>query len=594
MERSRIKNTKKNGGQAMITSVVFFLFLSLTVIAGLVSPTVRDYTSGRLNFDSKRVYYLTESGAEDYLYRVFNAIPISTTEVLALDGSSVSTTLHSDTEDLYIRSDGNMKTLNRILKVAFDTNQTAAFNYGLQVGEGGVTLTGSDILGNVFSNGPIYGDSSSNITGTAISANNNALTQVAGHGAGGIPVFAVDFGNVTLGQDSAQSFQATASGAVSSVQLYLKRSNTVDFPGNVTIRIVSDNSGVPSSTTLASGSLLAANVDINYTWIDIPLTGSPFLNSGTRYWIVVDVAFVAPATPYYTWGATREENPYVSGIGLVGRHSDYWTTYVFSFDYQFKVFTTGSTGLIAGSSGSQWNPLRIGTVSGTAQANTVNYVNVTGTLYCQNGTGNNKSCTSQADPTPQSFPIPDAYIDGWKAVAENGGTHNGNYSVGLAGATLGPQKINGDLNISSGGTLTVTGTLWVTGNITLSGNGRIVLSSSYGQYDGVIVNDGTITIGSSSSVGGSGVSGSYMMMLTTSNSVSAINISGGSGAVILYAANGTLNISGGATVNSATAYRILVSGGSDLVYESGLANVEFSSGVSAPVSISIGDWNEIQ
>lgn len=573
----------------MITSVVFFLSLSLTVIAGLVSPTVRDYTSGRLNFDSKKVYYLTESGSEDYLYRLLNSFVVADNETLNIENNTVTTTLYRDSGDTYIRSDGSMQSLDRKIKVLLSTTQEASFNYGLQVGEGGVTLTGSDILGNVFSNGPITGDTSSTITGTAISASSNTFTEVASNTS--VISSITTFGNTTLEQDLAQGFQVTSSGIVSRVSLYLNRVN--GLPGDITVRIVNDAGRRPGSTTLASGTLLASNVGVDYDWIDVSLSTTATLSVGVQYWLIFDVDFSASAAPYYS---TPKNSNYPQGVGVTGRHSDYWseTSVIGDFDYWFKIFVTGPTGLITGSSGSQWNPLRVGTVSGTAQANTVNYVNSTGNIYCQNGTGNNKPCTIQQDPQPESFPIPDSYIAGWKAEAETGGVYNGNYSVGWAGATLGPKKIDGNLTVSGGGTLTVTGTLWVTGTINLSGSGRIILSSSYGSDDGLIVSDGTITIGSGSSVQGSGVSGSYMMLLTTSNSSSAINISGGSGAVILYAANGTLNISGGASVNSATAYRIVVSGGSDLIYESGLANVEFGSGGSVALTLSIGDWDEVE
>jgi hypothetical protein len=313
------------------------------------------------------------------------------------------------------------------------------------------------------------------------------------------------------------------------------------------------------------------------------------LEQNTTYWLVVDAS--TSSTKYYTIGATS--GGYANGIGKIGQQGGTWNnTTPSGLDYYFNIYLGGVTGLIAGSSGSQWNQLHIGTVSGTAQAHTVNYTNATGNIYCQTGTGNNKSCTAQTDPVYIDFPVSDANINTWKDEAEAGGTYNGNYSVGWAGATLGPKKIVGNLTVSGGGTLTVAGTLWVTGNIVLDGGGTIQLASSYGTNDGVLVADGNITISGGGHATGSGTTGSYIMMLSTSNSGSAASISGGAGAVIVYAPNGTINISGGAALKEATGYKMFISGGSSITYESGLANNNFSSGPSG--SWSVQTWQEDQ
>jgi len=169
----------------MITSVVFFLFISLTTIAGLVSPTVRDYTVSRLDLDSKKAYYLTESGSEDYLYRVFRGHSVEMAEALTVDGNTVTTDLINDPiAGIYIESNGSMTSLKRRVKVDFAYGPTASFSYGLQVGEGGVDLQGGTIVGDVFSNGPITGDNSSAITGTAISASGSAVYEDVSNGTG--------------------------------------------------------------------------------------------------------------------------------------------------------------------------------------------------------------------------------------------------------------------------------------------------------------------------------------------------------------------------------------------------------------------------
>ena len=81
-----------------------------------------------------------------------------------------------------------------------------------------------------------------------------------------------------------------------------------------------------------------------------------------------------------------------------------------------------------------------------------------------------------------------------------------------------------------------------------------------------------------------------MLLSTSSDSSNAITVSGGAGAVIIYAPNGTINISGGASLKEATGYKMKVSGGSSITYESGLTNNNFSSGPSG--SWAVEDWGE--
>ncbi len=596
MERNRIKKNKRNGGQAMITSVVFFLFISLTTIAGLVSPTVRDYTTGRLNLDSKSSYYLAESGSEDALYRFKNHISIEETELLSINNHTVTTTIPqvvSPTLPVDITSLSDLNSDQRKITTQINWTLDTPFYYGVQVGLGGVDLTSSSIIGNVYANGPITGDSSSSITGTAIAASGVAVYEDESNG-NGTPYYDRSFGNTSITQDIAQSFILNAEAPLNKVQLYLKK---VSSPGNLTIRVVNNSLGAPGTTVYATGTLSSSLVTANYAWVEVAFTSNPTLTAGVPYWLVVDSS-TTNSSRYYIAGASEDSGltTYPDGMGLTGQYSGAWSNpYPVGYDHFFKIFLGGPTGLIAGSSGSQWNPFYIGTTSGTAQANTVNYVNATGLIYCQSGTGNNKSCTSQSDPAQINYPIADTTITEWKTAAENGGIVSGNYNLPSGSATIGPTKITGNLTVGGGAILTVAGTLWVVGNISLTGGSQIRLDSSYGSADGVIVADGNITVGGGSDATGSGDPDSYIMLLTTSSSGSAVSLSGGSGAVILYAPNGTMNISGGAAVQEATAYRLVISGNSTVTYDSGLEHASFSSGPTATVPIlNISSWKETE
>lgn len=578
-------NTSK--GAAMMIIVLFFVFISLTILVGIITPTLREFKIAGTTSNSKSAYFLAESGVEDALYRIKNNKQIGASEVLTLGSVTTTTTVTTvGSNQKQIDSLGDSTSNQRKVSLLLNTSVGVSFNYGVLAGQGGIDLNGSGTInGNVYANGPITGDSSAIITGTAISGNSPAVSTDQNNGSG-VPSSNVTFANANSTQDIAQSFQVSTSSPLNKIQLYLKK---VGSPSNATVKIVNDSSGNPGTTVIATGTLNASTVTTSYGWIDISFTTNPLLSVGTTYWVVIDA--VTSSSKYYIIGANN--GSYGNGLGKIGQSPSTWNnTTPSGLDYYFNIYLGGINGLIAGSSGSQWNQLHVGTVSGTAQAHTVNYTNSTGNIYCQDGTGNNKSCINQSDPLYQSFPVSDANITQWQTDALSGGTYSGDYNVGWAGATLGPKKIDGNLTVSGGGTLTLTGNLWVTGNIVLNGGGTIKLSSSYGTDDAVIITDGTITISGGGHATGSGTTGSYIMMLTTSFSTSAASVSGGAGAVIVYAQNGTINISGGASLKEATGYRITVSGGSSITYESGLTNNNFSSGPSG--TWSVASWQETQ
>jgi hypothetical protein len=97
---------------------------------------------------------------------------------------------------------------------------------------------------------------------------------------------------------------------------------------------------------------------------------------------------------------------------------------------------------------------------------------------------------------------------------------------------------------------------------------------------------------------GTGQSGSYIVFVTTSNcdisfcSKNSIDISGGAGSVVLYAPNGTIAFSGSASAKEATAYKISLTGNTTVNYDSGLANINFTSGPSG--TWGINSWKEIE
>lgn len=578
---------KYNNGAAMMMFVIFLMFGSTTVIVGIVGPVMREFQIAKSSLESKSTYYLAESGVEDALYRLKNSKQIGASETLVLGATSTTTTITTlSGSQKQITSLGDTNSYQRKVDIVINTTVGTSFNYGLQAGNGGVNMSGgATINGNIYSNASINAISAT-ITGSAVAADGSALTLDQVSDTPSTPLTLLNFRQTIQGEDLVQSFKLSSNTSINKIQFYLKK---VGNPANATIRLVTDNAGSPSTTNIAIGTvtLNASQVTTSYGWVDVVFASYPTLTAGTTYWVVIDSS-TYNAGNYYIMATGSS---YGNGAVKLGRYGiGGWTSFP-TLDAYFRVYTGGVTSTIGGASYVGGVTIGSGSV-GDAWGTTVKGATVNGNLYCTTGTNNNKSCdTSRGSPPSLPMPLSDANIQAWKDEALTGGTISGDYSVGWAGATLGPKKIVGNLTVSGGGTLVVTGTLWVTGAVTLNGGGKIQLSSSYGSNDGVIVSDGKLEINGGGNATGSGTTGSYIMMLSTKTGTAA-DVDGGAGAVIVATPNGTLTISGGASLKEATGYAININGGSSVTYETGLANLNFSSGPSG--SYSISSWKETQ
>ena len=571
----------------MMILVLFFVFISLTILMGVVTPTVREYKIAGDNFKSKQTYFLAESGMEDVIYRLRNNKQTNDTETLVLGDSQVVTSITNITSNQKeVISLGDIDSIQRRLKIRVNTGVGASFSYGILAGNGGLSMdNGSKIEGSVYANGSIIG--SGEITGSATSANSPALTSNQSNGTG-IPLYDITFGKTDAAQDFAQSFTVNETGLLNKIQLYIKKFET---PGDITVRIVTDSNGSPSTTTLAEAVLTSSLLSTNYGYIDIPLTSHIELFSGTTYWFVLDAD--TDSREYYKIGGNS--NGYVSGTGKMGRYGNTWVdTSPSGLDGFFSLYLGGVTGLIDG--------VTVGTdpiVTGNTYAHTVNNTTVKGINYCQIGSNNTdgnrhaRNCdTSRVDPVQVAMPISEQNIQDWKDLAvSQGGTIVGDKTIS-SNETFGPKKITGNLTIDIGKTLTLAGTVWVEGNFVINNNSFVSLDPIYGSSGGIIIVDGTINIGNNVLFSGSGIPGSYVLAITTSDSSSAILLSNNAGAVILYAGNGTIDVANNSSAKSLTGKYLHLGNNAVVQYEEGITNANFSSGPGGTWNIE--SWREVE
>lgn len=589
------KNTQ--GGQVIIINTLLFFALSTAIIFAVTSPVISSFQVTKSFTKSKQAFLVANSATNEALYKLNTNKDLGSAETVTLSQGSaiISVADVGSSKTISIESDVDSYERNYDLSVA--VGDGVSFNYGLQSGQGGFDMSGgAGIIGNVYSNGDVIGSGGPYITGSAISANISDPVVTASNNSGAItPTHDVQFGGNTTPQDAAQSFSVSTSTPVSSIRILIKKSGT-GWMNNVTMRIVSDNSGSPNKTTLAQGTISASTVTTTYNYLTVPLTSVVSLTPGTTYWIVLDTST--------TWGQyyalAANDSSYSDGLPKTGTWSSggsggTWSnTSPSTKDVYFDIYVGGSTGIIQG--------ISVGSAgTGDAWAHDVVNSTVAGTIYCQGGSGNNKACdTSRVDPVQQPWPISDGNIEDWKTAAAAGGATT---TMSLGGAdirTIGPIQINGNLSVGSGATLNIEGTVYVTGNVTVSGGAKIRINPSLGATSAVIVTDGKVVASGGGQFQGSGTAGSYILLVTNStcptgagcSGDNAIEVSGGTGAVVLNAQKGTIEFSGGAQAKQATGNRIIMGGGTTVTYESGLSNQNFTSGPSG--SWNISSWQEVE
>ena len=582
---SSARRRQQNAGYAILTSLVLVLAVSLTIIGGFTFFSLKEATITRAYIRSIEARGAAESGLEDGVYRVITGRQLLFSETLSVGNASTTITLTPSGNERTIRADGIRNTSNQSLETHISiSTDLVNFFYGIQVSDGGLEmLNNSQVNGSVFSNGDIKGSPGATITGDAIVA-------------GGIPPSPQDewtthdanqeFATSTASRDIAQSFTATASGALSKISVYLAKVGTPS--SDITLRITTDNGGKPAPTDIANTTITPSQVGSSASWINTGFPTPPTLTSGTKYWIVLDYGSNSTSN-YWIWRKDSTD----AYAGNTGRYTSNWSIASATWintdgDLAFRVWIGGITTKI--------EDMIVGDASsGTGRANL--FVNTT----IRGSSCPNAYCIVE-NPPRQELPISDGVIDDWKNAAALGGTCAppicdalGNFSVlGGSSKSLGPIKINGNLTVDNNSTLTITGTIWVTGTIDLSNNCAVKLNSGYGTLSGIMLTDSTVSISNNCTFEGSGQPGSYVMMLSNKDNPTGIvmDIYNNSLGVVYYASKGIIHFSNNAQAKEATGYGISLDNNAAISYETGLQNINFTSGPGGGYNITY--WREVE
>ncbi len=503
------------------------------------------------------------------------------------------------------------------------TNTSASFQYGVQSGEGGISLdNNAKINGNAYTNGSINGSNGSSITGDAVLAVSSPTTdQVSDPTVS--PLYTKNFGDASSTTYLAQSFVSDVNDTVYSIDLKVAKHNSPTT--SVTLYIYSDNSGNPGTNLSGSGQDISVSIPNDSPagwengWTNQLFSPATILLPSTTYWLVMKVSS-SNSSKYWTSVHSFDDTTYANGTAKVGSGTASMTA--LNYDLAFQINTGGQT-----------PTLNIPTIGGNAYSHTITNTTVTTDAYYQALSGtvtannNSETCAlsggthchpGSPDQPPQNFPISSAQITQMESQAAAGGTTTCSPTCTLTdGSTIGPRKYVGDVVIdANNGHVYLGGTLWVAGNLTITNGATFQLAPGYGTNSGTIVIDdpsnratkGTVSLsnnanltgnyasctGSPKKCGGGSKSGqactidtdcpngNYIMAISMNAdpalTAKAIDVSNNLSAGVLYAPTGLVDISNNANLNEVTAQKIHLNNNCQITYQTGLASVIFTSG----------------
>ncbi len=278
--------------------------------------------------------------------------------------------------------------------------------------------------------------------------------------------------------------------------------------------------------------------------------------------------------------------------------------------------TGGGSNLIKGDAVSAGPNGKVDSVHATssAYAHTIQNSTIDKDAYYQviNGSSvGGVSHSNSPDQATTTLPVSDATIATMEADAAAGGTYSGSCPYNTPNAVmLGPIKINCDTVNIAGDTVTLTGPVWVAGNISVTGSAVIKVDPSLGNKSVAIIADkptdhtdsSIITLDNSAQFQGSGTKGSFVALFSQNNRAENGGNGSGeeaitakqsvSGGVLLYAAHGEIHLYNSVSLKEVTAYRLRLSNSAQVVYDTGLVNLLFTSGPSG--GYVFDKWREVQ
>ncbi len=176
----QISNSERGYFVSIITFFILIIMLSIALsMSSLIFYSQKTATD---SVKSTQSYYTAEAGVEDALIRLRNNPQMSSLSyVLNVSSAIASVNIMGIVGgSRVIVSEGNYTNIKRKIQTVYSIDSTGvSFNYGAQVGEGGLTMkNGSRVVGNVFSDGNISGGSGTIDNNVIVARNGNSIKDV--------------------------------------------------------------------------------------------------------------------------------------------------------------------------------------------------------------------------------------------------------------------------------------------------------------------------------------------------------------------------------------------------------------------------------
>ena len=156
-------------GFAAIVAVLTVMGIGLVFSSAFLFSSLRGTDALKEDIRSTQSYYASESGVEDAMYRIKYGKNIGASNNLSVEGAQVTTNVVTTGNTKTIASTADKNNAVRKVQSVLEYSSTEVdFFYGVQVGAGGLEMgQNAEVIGNIYSNGPISGESGSKISGDA-------------------------------------------------------------------------------------------------------------------------------------------------------------------------------------------------------------------------------------------------------------------------------------------------------------------------------------------------------------------------------------------------------------------------------------------
>lgn len=619
-------NQNSQSGQ-IISLLIIVLAVVLTGVLFLIAGSRLYYETSKYSVSAEAAFSMAEAGIDKAVASLNKTGgTYSGEEDTSLEEGSYSvivTDKNATTKIIESRGyfpNKDKPIVKRVIKIEVSRGVGVAFNYGVQVGEGGLRIDQqSEINGGVYSNGNISLDQQVDINGDVFVAGGTQPTADSEHDCVS-PCSETDyqFGKSISGEnrlDVAQSFKPSQTAVINKVALKLKKIGPGPHP-NLTVKILGNNASnnPDKNNILATGTLISNQVTDEYSFIEVGFTSNPALSADTYYWILIDTS--SNPTNYWSWsndpvgGYTCSSTPPCLAKFSPNHLSaaPVWTNIL--GDLSFKVFMGGVVTSIDGD-GTGGN---LSKINGSAHANTLTDLVIEDQAFYQaqsNISAGGQNCATNpsppkcnpasAEPPPQPMPISAAQIAKWKDQADANIFTGDITDCPFNALSLVSGKYEGDVILPDHCIVTVDSPVWITGNFIMNQQSKLRLNSSYGASSGVFIVDGVTNIYQQNRIQGSCyldscANGSYLVLLSEFNSKDdpeedpaiVVNQQGNSG--ILYANLGEIEINQQNEFTEVTAWKLYIHQQVIVNYDTGLAGSFFTSGPSGAYSIIKGTY----